>query len=1270
MLWLKTPSSKLLRFAALAVLALVAVGVGLGVCKMRELNTQYSMSQFMPKDHPLYVGDRIVKKTFRLNEREPVIVNFLLTDSAKGTWLRKDRADLLDRVTTELAGMDHVEKVLSLANIEIASSASNGAIQVDKLLSLVPEKDWNNRVLNDPLITPGLISRDGRKVTMIADIPFLTEAEMNSLMSGIRSQLGKLVADSGAEVMVTGVLPIQSEMTVLLSKELVNFLGLAFLVCLVTLLLYFRSLSTVFVCLVLIIIANVATFTALAILRIPFSVLSSALPIMCSIEALAIASHTLLIFGDNYRQAIASSHPPSKAQVVWSTYKSLLFPNFLMSTTTIIGFATLISSQVPLIRQFSESVSCGILLSCICMQIALPSLMYLFPIPVARSWTGAKARWALWGINNRRQVIFGTLAILTIFVISGFRLNWSVQLYDDLPKVGDIKSSADLIDSELGGMIPLEIMIKKSGEDNPWYEPARLSRLKEVLAKWRSSPDIGSAIGLPDLLNTGIVPLNSRKAIAETLFLYGFSGADNPTVHFLSTDGNSTRLSFRFKDVKADEMSRRVKMIEGDVRKAFPDAEVTVGGMAVLAHPLNAELSGDLIYGLWESLFLISVLLVLVFRSVRLAFVAAVPNLLAPIALLVTMAYLKTPIKPVVAIIFSIALGLAYNNTVFLLTRLKKIQSSFKGAKDVITRTWYQEGNPCLFASLSVIGGFAIFLASYFSPNRTFGAYMLWSIAIGILGDLIVLPALLQMFPWFIIPADESNQPLLQRAYPRGAVILAVLFVGMGPSAAAAAERNVVHAPFEMSMKKTAFSSLLFDGVIAKSLSGEQKTSLADIHTGDSLDTQIKGISVDVKYAFTAPVRNAMEWDLASQSIAAELNIASISAHKTEVVHQGLNTITVHFDGTCSNVKLVLPAGSASASGKLDLIQQNGAPRMLLKDFQAKWTPGSWQIVSLNCTGPQGFDQVVGNTAKQQLATIDPFLDKIETYLQQALDENLGNTAGQEIRAANPFQPSQSLLLKNFETKVDGQGNLLVNGDAYFAFSAAGNGCGADVSNFSSSPKVKSGDTALFLPFEAVKAILACVSADGSLAFDTDSQHFPAFQDFMNSEIEKDAVWPDLNRFDPNTLMKFHGSSASAPVVENEKSSGSHAFSADLQVKMNITMLAPPNRSYIPYVDVRAYFVGPVNVTLAEGKASLKPEATSQVALQGDFDPSYVSQYHPSGTIDWTQISTQAEKALLEQGWSFTVPTYSVSPSIALQPTDGDLEGTNLRLGFQVFQKK
>jgi uncharacterized protein len=1267
--WLLPAYESRVRALSVALLSVIVLAVFGGALTLHRLNSQYSMRQFMPADHPLYRSDREIKRVFRLTEEEPIIVNLKLDAATPGTWLEPARVALLERATAAVARLEGIQSVTSIANVQMAGDNGRG-IEVDNVLKLTSPSAWKERVLKDPLLAPGLISADGRVVTLMGQINMMPEGQLHAIVAQIRSEVGAIAAEGGAHTSVSGVAPLQNDMASLVSKELRNFFLLAFLACFITLVAYFRSFSTVVVCLILVVIANIATLTWLALAGIPFSILSSTLPIMCSIEALAIGSHTLLIFSDNYRQALALNPLATKAEVIWKSYRALLFPNYLMSGTTIIGFATLITSSVPLIRQFSQSVCGGIMLSCISMSIALPPLMVLFPVPVARRFTASKARWTLWVIQHRRLVLSAAAAVVVVFLVHGLRLNWAVRLYDDLPKAGDIKTSADLIDQNMGGMIPLNVLVKVPGESDPWHEPSRIERAAEVLRRWRAEPTVGSAIGLPDLLKTGIQKIDSRKAIAEVLFLYAFNGADNPTNAFLSTDGSSTRLLFRLKDIPADRMKDLVGRIEADVREAFPEAQVQVGGMAVMAHPLNAELSSDLIFGLWQSLVLISVLLIVVFRSVRLALVAAVPNLLPPLVLLATMAYLKTPVKPVVAIIFSIALGLAYNNTVFLMTRLRKLQARFAQSADVIHRTWYQEGNPCLFSSLAVIGGFAVFLASYFSPNRIFGAYMLWSIGVGIIGDLVVLPALVAAFPWLLFPEEPVGGRLALAGaghFRKNFLVFGLLFLGLtGPSAAAA--ESVVHTPFLMQLDQQSFESIFFNAVITNSLTGSTASDLPNISETSPFKFSVTGLHLSVKYAFNSPQNRGDGWSVQSKALSAELVVDRVDANQVIEVVQDGTIVDVNVPAVCSNVHLTLPEGASTANGLLDLTtDQSGKPRLVLQNFQANWTAGAWKVVSMSCSGAYGFDKVVANRAQDRLSSINPYLNTIQSAIQASLDK--GMSAPIDVEMANPLDASHKVRL----TAAPGKGNragggVQMQGDAYFSFGKAQAKCGADIHSFKQAPRLDAAGNSIVFPFAALTALLACAHADGSLALDSDSQHFQPFHDLQQDYFAKAAVWPELNRYDNNANFHFHGYTSDAPAISNEQPAGTHEFTAQLKQPFMVGIKAPASgNAYVNFVQVQGLYEGPVSVTAADGKMVVSASPRAAVTLNGAYYASYVKNYQPQDTrIDWATLTQRAQASIGQLSQTIKLPQYAVNPTLLIKAMEGDLEGTNVRIGLDV----
>lgn len=103
--------------------------------------------------------------------------------------------------------------------------------------------------------------------------------------------------------------------------------------------------------------------------------------------------------------------------------------------------------------------------------------------------------------------------------------------------------------------------------------------------------------------------------------------------------------------------------------------------------------------------------------------------------------------KPSVAIIFSIAIGLAFTNTVYVLGRVLKLQRQHKYLSYFpLKKALIEESNPCLLATTLVVLGFVVFLFSYFGMNRMFGQYMILSVIAALFGDLIFLPSFLYQF--------------------------------------------------------------------------------------------------------------------------------------------------------------------------------------------------------------------------------------------------------------------------------------------------------------------------------------------------------------------------------------------------------------------------------------------------------------------------------------------------------------------------------------------
>jgi hypothetical protein len=157
-------------------------------------------------------------------------------------------------------------------------------------------------------------------------------------------------------------------------------------------------------------------------------------------------------------------------------------------------------------------------------------------------------------------------------------------------------------------------------------------------------------------------------------------------------------------------------------------------------------------WGFFEALFWIVLMLAVVFRSLRWALIGVVPNLVPPAVLLGFLAYFHVPIKPGIAIIFSISLGIAFDNTIYILGRL---QHMLKSRPRELTLPIYtlmkRETMPCLVSALCLLAGFSIFIFSVFPVNKMFGLFVVISIVAGLLGDLVWMPAILKRYPWLLL---------------------------------------------------------------------------------------------------------------------------------------------------------------------------------------------------------------------------------------------------------------------------------------------------------------------------------------------------------------------------------------------------------------------------------------------------------------------------------------------------------------------------------------
>jgi predicted RND superfamily exporter protein len=245
----------------------------------------------------------------------------------------------------------------------------------------------------------------------------------------------------------------------------------------------------------------------------------------------------------------------------------------------------------------------------------------------------------------------------------------------------------------------------------------------------------------PDSINNQNQLPNSDSAIAQYVLLFEINGSDALS-RYVDFDFSKLRVTAFTEDAG----SQRINQIRDDVSSKidllFPDSNVIITGTTIL----NADLTDKIVYSLAWSIILalvaITAIMVFLFKDIRLIIIALVPNLLPLLIVGGFMGYLNLDIKPSTAVIFTIALGIAVDDSIHYLARFR-IEHLRSGAfLPSLATTTIRTGRAIIITSLILVAGFGTLITSAFTSTTLMGALVCLTITAALFADLFLLPAL------------------------------------------------------------------------------------------------------------------------------------------------------------------------------------------------------------------------------------------------------------------------------------------------------------------------------------------------------------------------------------------------------------------------------------------------------------------------------------------------------------------------------------------------
>ena len=591
---------------------------------------------------------------------------------------------------------------------------------------------------------------------------------------------------SSSQLFLGGINMIADDMIAFVRSDLATY-GLAtLLLCSLCLFVYYLQLRYVFLAIFICLVCVGVASGLFGLLGFEITVISSNYIALQLIITLSVVIHLI----NSYREFFRKKSSFSQKAIVYLALKERMSPCFFAIFTTIIGFISLVFSDIRPIISLGVMMSASITLSLIFSFWLFGSIMSLLS---KKSVNTAFERYfslttlcAKIALNLRaRKVVFAISALGLCVGLWGIsKLSVENSFIGYFKENTDIYKGMELIDNKLGGTVPLDIIISfKKDKKEPrnsslddefadefassdaaqyWFNERRMNVLKSVNEYLKNKEFIGSVSSLADLLEVGKELNEGREldALALALIYSSLSGERRELIltPFVSIENDELHFSVRTLD--SDPRLKRaefLRTLQNELNELVgKDARVKISGAMKLYTNMLDSLFSSQINSLGFVLLAFFATFWLIFASLRLAIIAICINILPLICVLGAMGLAGLSLDIMSITIGSISLGIGVDSAIHYIYRYKRELAHFKDSKKAIIASHASIGYALYYTSFAVFIGFGVMISSNFWPTIYFGALTDLVMFFMLASSLILLPSLLLSQSAY--PANEKNK--------------------------------------------------------------------------------------------------------------------------------------------------------------------------------------------------------------------------------------------------------------------------------------------------------------------------------------------------------------------------------------------------------------------------------------------------------------------------------------------------------------------------------
>ena len=733
--------------------------------KGKDVKLSYENTSMLPDNDSTKIEYQEFKNLFGENG------NVIVIGAINPDIFKLEQFNAWDDLANTVRKVDGVLEVLSISKaINLVKNDSTHQFDVfpvvRKKATSQAEVDSLKSLILNLKIYEGLLYNSKSKATLMTitlDKKKLNDMSRIVLIDNLVKEVEVYRKQHNVNIHYSGMPYIRTVTMQKVKDELFLFIILSIVVAAFIMFLFFRSMKVVFSSLLVVAISLLWVMGTTVLFNFKITILTGVIPSLIVIIVIENCIYILNKYHWEFR-----SHG-NKMRSLSQVIQRIGFASLMTNAATALGFAAFILVPNQMLREFGIVTSINIMVLYILSIILLPIIFSLQAAPKPKhlkhldsNFFGAVLDKIIYLISYRRNLIYGIAAGLVIVGCVGlWMMKTSGKIVDDFREDDPIYLDLKFFENNFGGVMPFEISVdtKKKNGVMTYSTMQKIDQLQNTI---NEHPEFSKPLSLIEVFKFArqsyyggdsskyALPSSMEKNFILSYIPQNSQGKGAPEYSglksFLDSTKQVTRISFQMADVGTKHMDSLMASIQPQVDSIFDPAKFDVkltGNSVVYAKGTNF-----LIRNLFESvgiaILLISLLMALLFSSLRMILVSMIPNIIPLLITAAIMGFAGIPIKPSTIIVFSIALGISVDNAIQYLSRYRhELKVTNGNIKQSAISALHEAGFSMIYTSIVLVLGFSVFIVSEFGGTQALGILISTTLLIAMFFNIMVLPSLL-----------------------------------------------------------------------------------------------------------------------------------------------------------------------------------------------------------------------------------------------------------------------------------------------------------------------------------------------------------------------------------------------------------------------------------------------------------------------------------------------------------------------------------------------